>query len=70
MMILKLVLNESVLWCRSMNKNNVDYFDVFLCSVGCHGDYCCNSLNYLCNSHLHRLLLSPQVSVFNSLYVS
>jgi len=36
-------------------------FTVF-CSVGCHGDYCWSSLDYLCNSHLHRLPVSPQVS--------
>jgi len=43
----------------------IHFFAVF-CSAGCHRDYCRCSRDYLCNSHLHRLSLSSQVSAFNS----
>ena len=44
-------------------KIHVEYCAVCICSAGCHGDHCCSSSDNLCNSRLHGLPLSPQVSI-------
>ena len=41
----------------------IEHIVIFVCSVGRHGDHCCSSCDYLCNSHLHWLPLSPPVSI-------
>ena len=76
MKIFKSTLNETLASSRFVcitifigeNKNTNIHVHHLLCwlfcSIGCHGDYCRSSFDYLCYGHLHRLLLSPQVSQF------